>query len=307
MEWGAGTHCGSAWLAIQDRNRDLSRMMTGSETAETFEVWRAMKSLGADVGLGHHRSTSGARKVSSWRPGPNTDGFRTSAQPMASSWQCGKCSFLHSVAIGLYLSSKLQVSHLPWSWEKPCVPAGWSMATSQMSPYQLDGANVPATNMDLRQIGFLYWAAAIDSTQHCPPVSPKCIPVVFHQHNWHWLYWEHKPAGNNRNNYIVLGNVGGCLLCFRGEGSWLEKLSRLQKQRTLVAYALWLGKKRKEKKIRKKKENKKRNTRAGKLGTTINILRRVSKYSGWFTNPLLVILNKNAKYGKINSMYGDSS
>lgn len=229
-------------------------MMTGSETAETSEVWRAVKSLSAGCGSGsdlqvvpekyHHGDLGQTPMGSGHLPCQlhlhgSVEGAHFSTQ-----WQQDR------------LSSKLQVSHLPWSWEKPYVPAGWSMATSQMSLYQLGGANVPATNMDLRQIGFLYWAGAVDSTQHCPPVSPKCIPVVFHQHNWHWLYWEHKPAGNNRNNYIVLGNAGGCLLCFKREGSWLEKLSRLQKQRTLVAYALWLGKKRRKKK-------KKRNTRAG--------------------------------------------
>jgi len=118
------------------------------------------------------------------------------------------------------------------------VPAGWSTATSQMS-YWLHGANVPAMVMDLRQIGFLYRAGAINSPQH----YPKYFPVVFHRHthNWHWLYWEHKHAGNNRNNCTVLGNVWGCLLCFKREGSWSGKLSRLQKQRTLVACALWLG------------------------------------------------------------------
>lgn len=58
------------------------------------------------------------------------------------------------------------------------VLAGSSTATSHMSLYWLHGANVPAMVMDLRQIGFLYRAGAINSTQHCP----KYIPVVFHRH-----------------------------------------------------------------------------------------------------------------------------
>lgn len=125
------------------------------------------------------------------------------------------------------LSSKLQVSHISWSQEKPCVPDGWSMAVGQVSLYCLYTADVPLVIMDFRQIRFLYGAGAINSPQYCPPISPKCIPVVLHQHDWHRPYWEHELADSKRSNCILRGSMWGWLLCFRTGGSWSEKLSRL--------------------------------------------------------------------------------
>lgn len=60
------------------------------------------------------------------------------------------------------LSSKLQV-------KSPRAPHGQSVATSQVSPRCLSAAAVPPLIMDSRQIGFLYWAGGINSTQCCPP------------------------------------------------------------------------------------------------------------------------------------------
>lgn len=44
------------------------------------------------------------------------------------------------------------------------------VATSQVSPRCLPAADVPPLIMDSRQIGFLYWAGGINSTQCCPAI-----------------------------------------------------------------------------------------------------------------------------------------
>lgn len=50
------------------------------------------------------------------------------------------------------------------------VPHVAKVATSQVSPPCLAAAAVPPLIMDSRQIGFLYWAGGINSTQCCPPI-----------------------------------------------------------------------------------------------------------------------------------------
>lgn len=190
------------------------------------QVWRQMKSLSANCGSGSEPQTA-PEKCHHADPGWTA---------MASGHLPKKDIFTGRDKMVSYAASAYRVPHSQ-SCRSTIFPGHGRNHVSQMteawlqaklSLYHLHAANVPAMIMDSGQIGFLYCAGPINSTQYHPPVSPKCVPTIFHQHNWHQLYCEHKPANRNRNNCILLENVWGWLLCFRTGGSLSEKLWRLK-------------------------------------------------------------------------------